>query len=544
MKNFSFRRLWLLVLLLAAAGRAGAQAPTWQWAESLGIGTGRSTNVDAAGNVYLAGYFNGTTTFGATTLTSAGGRDAFIAKRNRLGAWQWAARVGGTTDDFAYKVALDNSGNVYLAGKFSSPTINFDTITLINAGADDAFIAKLDSAGIWQWGIGVGGSGREICIGLAIDSTGAVYTSGSFESTSISLGSTVLSVSGSTDGFVGKLNSAGRWLWAVGVSGADTDVGYSVAMAHSGSVYVTGFFSSTTLTLGGTTLTNAGAGDGFTAKLSPNGTWQWAVSIGGTDQDFGGYVAVDSTDAVYISGRFSSRLLSIGGTTLLNSGPTGFDDAYIAKLNSAGLWQWATRAGGLGNDYGQGLTLDKAGALYVSGGFFSSTIQFGTTTLTRAGNYGTSDGFVAKLNSLGDWQWAISIGGQGSDNCLELISSADKLYVTGSFKSGVIDFGSTTLTHTGMSYDENIYIAQLGIGPNGLPTQSSALPLTLAPNPAHHTATLSGATAPTATLIDGLGRVVRTWPLAPGPSTLDLRGLPAGLYVVRAGGATRRLVVE
>ncbi len=92
--------------------------------------------------------------------------------------------------------------------------------------------------------------------------------------------------------------------------------------------------------------------------------------------------------------------------------------------------------------------------------------------------------------------------------------------------------------------------AMLGFGIYHTPTgvglpETQTVPLTLTPNPAHHTVRLTGPTSPTATLLDALGRTVRTWPLAPGePADFDLRGLSAGLYTVRAGTAARRLVVE
>ena len=116
------------------------------------------------------------------------------------------------------------------------------------------------------------------------------------------------------------------------------------------------------------------------------------------------------------------------------------------------------------------------------------------------------------------------------------------MYVAGQFDSNVITFGST-LQLNNPSFSDG-FVARFGAGGVGLPEAADAAALTLFPNPAHHTATLTGATAPTATLLDGLGRAVRTWPLAPGAADLDLRGLAPGLYTVRAGAMARRLVVE
>lgn len=113
--------------------------------------------------------------------------------------------------------------------------------------------------------------------------------------------------------------------------------------------------------------------------------------------------------------------------------------------------------------------------------------------------------------------------------------------VTGNFGSGTVAFGSTTITNTTAS--AAIFISYLSTA-TGLPESATTPTFALAPNPAHATATLTGANAKTATLLNALGRVVRTVSLSAGAATLDVRGLPAGLYLVRAGGAARRLVVE
>ena len=113
-----------------------------------------STAVDASGNVYTAGYFQGIVDFdpgaGVTNLTSAGGYDVFISKLNSTGDLVWAKSFGGTGTDFGYEIAVDNSGNVYTTGSFQE-TVDFDpgagVANLVSAGGWDGFILKVNSFG-------------------------------------------------------------------------------------------------------------------------------------------------------------------------------------------------------------------------------------------------------------------------------------------------------------------------------------------------------------------------------------------------------------
>ncbi len=113
------------------------------------------------------------------------------------------------------------------------------------------------------------------------------------------------------------------------------------------------------------------------------------------------------------------------------------------------------------------------------------------------------------------------------------VASNNDVFVGGAFDA--VGDSSKPMSRIG------IYHTPTGVG---LPeTASSPTAFTLAPNPAHHTVRLTGSTAPTATLLDALGRTVREWPLT-ASAELDVRGLAPGLYTVRAGTAVRRLVIE
>jgi hypothetical protein len=123
-------------------------AQTAQWAEKI-AGTNydyaTSVAVDASGNVYVAGYFSSSTLTlnNGITLSNTNDNDGYIAKYNSSGVCQWAKKIAGTSDDYAYSVAVDASGNVYVAGAFSSSTLTLNNgIMLTKSGYDDGFVTK------------------------------------------------------------------------------------------------------------------------------------------------------------------------------------------------------------------------------------------------------------------------------------------------------------------------------------------------------------------------------------------------------------------
>ena len=141
-------------ILLGAAGALLAQTPVWEWAQGAG-GTGYESGnaiaVDAAGNSYVAGYFEGTISVGGTAHTSYGNGDIFIAKLSPGGDWLWFRQAGGSLYDYAYDLALDANANLLVCGYYRG-TGYFGPDTLSTAGTyAKTFVSKLDSSGNGRW---------------------------------------------------------------------------------------------------------------------------------------------------------------------------------------------------------------------------------------------------------------------------------------------------------------------------------------------------------------------------------------------------------
>ncbi|HRR51788.1 MAG TPA: SBBP repeat-containing protein, partial [Candidatus Cloacimonas sp.] len=129
------------------------------------------------------------------------------------------------------------------------------------------------------------------------------------------------------------------------------------------------------------------------ALFAQNEDWLWAKQAGGTSNDYGRSIAVDDNGNSYVTGDFAESA-TFGTTTLTSS---GYDDIYVAKMDSNGNWLWAKQAGGTNYDYGYGIAVDAYGNSYVTGYFKSSSCSFGTITLIN-NNSEFIDIFAAKLD--------------------------------------------------------------------------------------------------------------------------------------------------
>ena len=178
----------------------------WLWAKQAGGTSddyGYGIAVDANGNSYVTGYFYGSAIFGTTTLTSSGDKDIFVAKLDSNGNWLWVKQAGGTIYDYGYEIAVDANGNSYVTGYFWS-SATFGATTLTSSGQYDIFVAKMDSNGNWLWAKQAGGTSSDRGYSIAVDDNGNSYVTGYFEE-SATFGTTTLMSSGSRDIFISKI---------------------------------------------------------------------------------------------------------------------------------------------------------------------------------------------------------------------------------------------------------------------------------------------------------------------------------------------------
>ncbi len=406
MKFNSVITLFTLLTMLLFTGRASAA----DWAANFGGQGGNGATAvtiatvhDAAGNTYLTGYFNGTNmTFGSITLTRIGTQDAFLVKLDPSGNVLWAKNFGGNNAlVFGQGIAVDGNENVYLAGYFYNA--NLTTPSLTKIGRYDAFAIKLDSSGATSWANNFGGSGAYAYgYGIAVDGTGNVYLGGEFDSANLT--APALTKIGYQDAFTIKLDNSGATTWAKNFGGGGASaVVQSIAVDDTSNVYLGGRFSVFNLTT--PSMTKIGTMDSFAIKLNSNGSTTWAKNFGGS----GAYaaaqsIAVDGTGNVYLTGYISANLTTPAMTKI------GTSDAFAIKLDNSGTTTWAKNFGGNGaTAVGLDVAVDSSGNVYLGGCFYNANLT--TPALTKIG---TKDAFAIKLDNNGATTWSKNFGGSGA----------------------------------------------------------------------------------------------------------------------------------
>jgi hypothetical protein len=437
--------------------------------------------VDTTGNAYITGTtYSLETSFPETAgpdLTFNGGQtDAFVAKVNAAGtALVYCGYIGGSSNDSAYGIAVDGTGAAYVAGYTASFESSFPVTVgpdLVYNSSNDAFVAKINSSGTALVYCGyIGGSSSETASGIAVNSSGNAIVVGYTQSTAGTfpeVGGPDLSHNGDIDAFIAKVNASGSALSYCGYIGGDGyDTGRGVAVDGSGAAYITGTAASTQTTFpetGGPDLTHNGGYDAFVAKVNSSGTLVYCGYVGGSDNDEGRSIAVDASGSAYLTGNTLSTETTFPETMGPDLTHNGGQDAFIAKVNSAGTaLAYCGFLGGWNYEYGNGIAVDGSGSVYLAGQVSSSQADFPVTVGPDLTYGGVVDGFVAKLNPAGTkYVYCGYLGGSASDkgNAIAL-DSAGNAYIAGETQSTEADFpvkAGPDLTQNG---DNDAFIARV-----------------------------------------------------------------------------------
>jgi len=369
---------------------------------------GNAIAADSAGSVYVGGRTSSDDFPIANALQTkrAGGADAFILRVNSAGnGLSFSSYVGGSADDFISALALDNQGAVYATGTtgadFPSSLGAFQTT---NKGGLDGFVIKVDAQGTGIYSTLLGGGSDDEGRGIAVDSSGNAYVTGTTLSDSFPQFNTIYQNSrhGGVDAFLTSVNNQGTNLnYSTFLGGILSDQGYAVALDSANNVYVAGKTSSRDFPTTGSSYQKDYAGgdnDIFVAKFLPGKAdvaYVTYIGSGGSDEGFG--VAVDAAGNAYITGDTDSDRYPItsDATQIRRNGNR---EALLSKLNPQGnALIFSTYLGGTQNDIGYGVAVDPSGNAYVTG--ITSSTDFPVTQgafQTQSGGNGNSDAFFVK----------------------------------------------------------------------------------------------------------------------------------------------------
>ena len=374
-----------------------------QWVYAAG-GTGRDRGrkiaLDSSGNIYVTGYYWSTVDFGGGNVTSNGNWDAFLLKLNSSGTFQWVKSYGSNYNDLGRDVAIDSNDNIYMLGNYRG-TVDFGGGDENGAVNGDIFLVKFNSSGVFQWVYTAGASSADDSRALALDSSDNPYITGSFQST-VNFGGGNITAANTDDLFILKLNSSGAYQNIYTSNIFTTQKGKGLAVDSSGNIYATGTFSGT-VDFGGGNITTSG-NDIYLLKLNSSLAFQWvkrfAVDNGEASLALGLAVTVDEDGNVYSVGQIGSTIDLGGGSQIFG----GQNDAYIVKYDSSGSFQWSKTFGsGSQNniDKAQDIVIDSNGFVIAVGEVESQNIDFTSVGGEILTNFVTGDNpnFVLKIKS-------------------------------------------------------------------------------------------------------------------------------------------------
>ena len=374
-----------------------------QWVNVWG-GSGSDQGMDIAldnmGHVYVTGQFEGIVDFdpdeGIDEHTAVGSGDSYFSKFDTDGNYIYAKTWGGTSSNYGEGIATDNWNNIFVAGSFIG-TVDFDpdggVENLTSNGANDIYVSKFDSSGIFQWVGREGGGSDDGGYAVCTDSAGDVYVTGQYPYYYYTP--------------LIKWDGDGNHQWTITWGGGHTNGGHAVAADDSDNIYVTGWFVYSVdfdPGPGSETYSSNGERDAFVSKFDTDGNHYWAATWGGTGREFGCGVAFDDSDNVYVTGFFHNSVDfdPSAGSDIHNS--AGGSDGYITKFDSSGNYILSQTWGGSGSDVGSGITVYNSDSLYVAGWFADTADFFPGTGIEDHESNGADDCYLLKLNSNCGWE--------------------------------------------------------------------------------------------------------------------------------------------
>lgn len=343
----------------------------------------------------------------------------------------YSTYLGGTGQDIAYGIAVDSSGDAYITGVTGSSNFPVKSAAQpSNAGETDAFVAKLNSTGSGLvYSTYIGGTGADSASAIAIDSSGNAYIAGSTSSVDFPVTPGVFqpTLGGDTNAFVAKLNPTGSALvYASYLGGNAIDLGQGIAVSASGDAYVTGstespdFPTVNALQIGNDNCSTVNmvetcSADAFVTEVNTTGTaLVYSTYLGGSSTDSAQAIAIDAQGNAVIAGyTYSSDFPT---QNALQSASGGGIDAFVTEFNASGSnLVFSTYLGGTGEDQAFGLALDGLGNIYVTGA--TQSADFPTTpSVFQTAYAGSGDAFLSKLSPNGSaLLYSTFIGGTGAD---------------------------------------------------------------------------------------------------------------------------------
>lgn len=288
------------------------------------------------------------------------------------GGLVYSTYLGGGGNDIGYGVALDGAGNIFLTGSTASQDfVTSNPIQASNKGEDDAFVMRIDATGAnLIYSTYLGGTGFDNGVGIAVDQSGNAYVAGITNSADFPVQGGIQSmIAGELDTFVTRISPDGSSLsWSTYLGGTGTDFASGIAVDVDGNAYVIGSTGSTDFKIKDALQNmNKGSFDAFVTKLDHSGSSLiYSTYLGGENNDFGLGLVVDAVGKCYLTGSTGSTTFPVVGA--IQATNNGMDDVFVSVLNEAGsALTFSTYLGGSASEQADGIAVDALGTIYLVG---------------------------------------------------------------------------------------------------------------------------------------------------------------------------------
>ncbi|MBD2058777.1 SBBP repeat-containing protein [Oculatella sp. FACHB-28] len=407
-------------LRTSAIPRPSSTRLSQQWLKQLGAANVNSNDysydVAANGNsVYQVGSTEGSLQAGSS---NAGKQDGYISQYDSNGILQWTRQIGTDESDVLSGVAIGRTGSAYVAGAVD---LEAPSLSRLFLGSGKAYIARYNTDGSQAWQREFARGNIAAASGIALDSADNSYLAGGF----VNIGG----FSANLGAFVAKYDANGTlqpWAPSADINTiTNSGVISGITVDQTGNIYVTGITNASIDTsnldpnnLNFNNLDTALTGeDAFVAKYDSTGRRLWFNTLRTNSDDYSRGIAIDRTGNVYITGETAGVLPS--GSLPTNTSAGGAD-AFVAKYNSNGAFQWTKQFGTTGNDQSQGVAVDSLGDVYLAGETF------------RTSGGSDSQALVAKYDSTGRLLLQQQIGTAQDDEAFGItVDSSDNVYISG-----------------------------------------------------------------------------------------------------------------
>ncbi len=401
------------------------------------------------------------TSTGAYKRTLTGSADGFVAKLSSAGdELVYSTYIGGTMRDEISALTVQN-GAVYCAGQTSSPDFpTLQAAQPVFGGTTDAVVVRLGANGIPTYSTFIGGSEEDAARAIAVNSSGEAFVAGYTKTNNLNTSPDALQrdFGGNTDAFVARLTANGSTLqFLTYLGGSATDEANAIAVDAAG-VYVAGLTVSSNFqtSTGALQRSHRGGGDVFVAKLNLSGTDRlYATYLGGDDAEEARALAVDATGAVIVAGRTGSRNFPTRNGAF--STHQGDFDVFVSKLNpTATALVYSTLLGGTARDEANAMVLGNDGTAYIAGETRSMNFFTRLEADQRTFGGGASDGFLAKITpDGGSVIYSSFLGGSGNDAATGIaIDGRGEVYVCGRTASSDFPVSSSAYQRRPAGFDD------------------------------------------------------------------------------------------